>query len=202
MGRMLVLIAIAGCSFRSPGGSTAGGDAQGADDADAIDAAKVDAAGFDPATCPAGYDVKLPSFPRAKYRIITSNAVYQSQYTQCTVTGTSHLVALETAAEVGELGAALQLVPSPTNGWFYAGAMQKPGQLTTDVEWSWLIGGAVTPALWGLFNTLQQPNDADGLEDDTENFAVIDRAQLKLLDVTGATGYGAVCECDGKAIVP
>jgi hypothetical protein len=196
----LLMIALAGCGFRSPGGGTAAGDAAGDDTA--IDAA-VDATAFDPGTCPPSYDVKLPSFPQAKYRIITSDAVLRSQHTQCTVAGKSHLIALETAAELAELAVVLgQVASPPTNGWYYVGAVQKPEQDAPGAEWSWLIGGAVLPALWGIYQMAQQPNDDDGSEDDTENLAVIDRGQFKLLDVRGTSGYGAVCECDGMSIVP
>ena len=209
----LLVIAMAGCGFRSPGSSKPGVDAavddlDAAVDADAnpdVDAAvKIDApAGFDPATCPPSYDVTLPGFPQARYRIITGNAVFQSQHTACTVAGLSHLVALETALELTELGTVLlPLTGPPTNGWYYVGAVQRPGQTAPDAEWFWLVGGTVSSAAWGLFTTVVQPNDADDSEDNSENLAVIDRAQGKLLDVTGTNGYGAVCECDGKSIIP
>src|SRR5262245_1231120 len=92
-----LVIAIAGCGFRSPDASKPDTDADITADADVDAAVDVDAAGFDPAACPSGYDVILPGFPRAKYRIITTNAVLKSQNTQCTVAGLSHLVVFETA---------------------------------------------------------------------------------------------------------
>jgi len=200
----LLVIAMAGCGFRSPGSSKPGVDAA-VDDLDAaVDAAAdIDAVGFDPASCPPSYDVTLPSFSHARYRIIATNAVLRSQQTACTVAGLSHLVALETALELTELGTVLlPLTGPPTNGWYYVGAVQRPGQVATADEWSWLVGGFVSPAAWGLFGALVQPNDFVTGEAATENLAVIDRAQGKLLDVTGTNGYGAVCECDGKSIIP
>src|SRR5262245_27006634 len=193
MHRALLWIAMAGCGFPSPGSP------RDADD-NPRDTKDLDASGdggFDPGTCPTNYTVTLPSFPGVKYRLISGNAVFQSQRTACG-SAITHLVAIETLLELTELGVALVEVPAPTRGWFYIGAVQRRDALATDASWLWLIGGDVDPTFWGAFETTLQPNDDDGTEDDAENLAVIDALQVKLIDVNGTTGYGAVCECDGK----
>jgi hypothetical protein len=208
--RGVLFAVLGGCSFSSKAGvvvdsATSDAATDGASTVDGRPSSDAmigtDAALFDPSTCPSTFTTQLPSFPAARYRILTSNAVFASHHGTCKAAELTHLVVLDTQQELAELWAVLPAGSPPTNGWYFAGGVQTANQPATDAAWRWLTGGAVDPVQWGVFNNMPQPNDADGVENNVENIAIFDTAQGKLIDGTGMNGYGAVCECDGKAIL-
>ncbi|HEX8107109.1 MAG TPA: hypothetical protein VF516_05235 [Kofleriaceae bacterium] len=63
--------------------------------------------------------------------------------------------------------------------------------------WLWLDGTAVTGGWGGV-----EPNDGDGRENKSEQFARIEKSKPYLQDFTGSGNDSALCECDGKPIAP
>jgi hypothetical protein len=86
----------------------------------------------------------------------------------------------------------------PTYRWYYVGGVQKRGQSTAAAEWWWLTGGAIPLSMWAS----QEPNDYNPGENNQENVVVFDSDVTGMVDVSGMSGYGAVCECDGKSHDP
>ena len=199
---------LAACSFElrpSTGGSDALLDA-------AIDApidAAIDAPGdapidaphvFDPATdCPGSYPIALAG-QTSRYRIITAGNPAWVQGIDCSndLAGSTHLAAIDTAAE---LTAVMVQVNATTSlpggqGCAYVGGVQLRNQATDSAGWLSITGGALLPS-WDP----GEPNDGgDNSENSAENFAMLERTRTSLIDVSGTSSFGAVCECDGKPI--
>jgi len=167
----------------------------GFDDVSIVDLSGDAASDGTPVICPATYDVVLDG-STSRYRIITSPAVFRTHHATCNqdLPGATHLVALETAGEVNALGARL----ATDTATYYVGAVQAPNQAATDVAWSVFTGGPLPSGLWSSGQPDDSPNPGENNED---NLAAIDSTHL-LLDAGGTLFYGAVCECDGKAIDP
>jgi len=158
--------------------------------------------------CPESYAVTLPG-STSKYRPIVSNDNFWMHDDACNkdAPGDTHLAVIDSTAELAALTTVLEgSVTQPTNSWYLVGCVQAPGQSTPTAMWNWFSGATVpiNTNIWGIYNSAQQPNDGDGIEDDVENLCILQSSQGKLLDGTGrnALGYGAVCECDGIATDP
>lgn len=156
----------------------------------------VDAVTTDSAGCPSGYQVSLAS-STSRYRVTSEDKLMRVHHDACkadSIVGT-HLVALDDVQEMAELAAVLKTVQAPTLGRFYVGAVQLPGSSTVAVGWIDITGRLHDPALWRL----GEPDDLDDTENAMEQLAVINSSD-QLLDVSGGTAYGAVCECDGLPV--
>ncbi|MBA3818131.1 MAG: hypothetical protein H0X17_04520 [Deltaproteobacteria bacterium] len=150
----------------------------------------------DGAACPPTYQVSLAS-STSRYRVTSVDQLISAHHALCKAdsnTGT-HLVALNDQQEMTELDLMLQTVPAPALGRFYVGMVQLPGSSTLAAGWVDITGRSLDPTLWNV----GEPDDLDDTENALEQFAVIDSSG-RLLDVAGATSYGAVCECDGLPV--
>ena len=164
-----------------------------------VDDASLDDANLDDAlrvTCPPSYTVTLPS-TASRYLVTTTTLLLTDHHTLCAqhLPGATHLVALDSLTELMELDAVLQLSPPPPLGRYYVGAIQRESQPAVDASWLTYTGEPVLPELWRS----GEPNDLDDVEDGAESNAVVDD-NGRLVDVSGTQAYGAVCECDGRAI--
>jgi hypothetical protein len=163
-----------------------------------VAAAKPDAkpdAAFDPATCPSGYGVTLPS-STSKYRLIATTATISVHHADCKddLAGATHLIALQTAAEATELGNAV--AGSSVRVW--VGLIQKPTATTPSTDWFVLTGEMLPANLWDV----AEPEDAGGGENGAEQIAFVEPATRKLKDDNSGKTYHAMCECDGRPIDP
>lgn len=160
---------------------------------------------FDPAasdagpttSCPETYTVTLPS-TGSRYRVTASVGLPADHQAQCAqdLPGATHLVVLDTFTEMNELDAVLQASPAPPRDRYYVGAIQRAAQSTLDAGWLLYTGEPVPPELWST----GEPDDLDDVEDGLESDAVM--ALGRLVDVSGTSEYGAVCECDGRMLAP
>jgi hypothetical protein len=185
---------LAGCSF-DPRLGIGDAPAAGSDDAGLL---PIEAA-VDP--CPT-YAISING---SKYRILDTNAPFWTHDITCEndVAGKTHLAVFDTQVEMSLLNGLLaNHQPKPTNGWYFVGAVQTRNSNSPSANWSWFTNLGITTEYWGVFASVPQPNDSDGLESNSENLAVLDTTQGRLLDVSGTTGYGALCECDGHASDP
>jgi hypothetical protein len=162
------------------------------------EAAPVPDAGFDAASCPASYGVTLPG-SGSRYRLIPDGgpAWMQSDACAADLAGATHLVVLESAAELNGATALVAAPPAPLAGnAIWVGAVQQTTATLPAARWLRLDGSAVTG--WGGI----EPNDRDGRENQEEQFARIEKGKLYLQDSAGTGNNGALCECDGKPIAP
>lgn len=154
--------------------------------------------GFDVASCPASYGVTLPG-SGSRYRLIPDGAPAWMQSDACAadLAGATHLVVLESTAELHGAAALVAAPPAPLAGnAIWVGAVQQTTATLPAAEWLWLDGSAVT-GFGGI-----EPNDRDGRENQEEQFARIEKGKLYLQDSAGTSNNGALCECDGKPIAP
>jgi len=191
---------VAGCGFQSqpaeldgvPGvvdASPGTGPADGPD-ADATPGP------FDYARCPASYtndDLPGPS----RYRLIPDGHRAWEQSDACNgdLSGATHLVILETAAEVSRVAA---LVDQPRMGIAHSAVWVGGVQRATATQpgAAWLgFDGAPLIDLWDD----GEPNDDghSGEADHREQFAMIEHHNTALEDTDGRIAAGALCECDG-----
>lgn len=149
-------------------------------------------AGFNPAVCPAGYTITLPSAPQSRYRLINTAAPLSTQHANCKndLVDATHLVAMQTAMEFTELGNAVASSPFRV----YTGAVQLPTGMTTTDMWFLLTGEMLPANLWDA----AEPEDTDGSENQQEQFAFIEPTTRKLRDGNTVASYYAMCECDGR----
>jgi len=149
---------------------------------------------FTLAMCPASYTITVTGID-SRYRLITGAALIKAQHADCKddVPGATHLAAFQTAGETA--GVAAAVTSSPIR--MFVGAVQNGGGGLA-ANW-FVVTGEPLPS--GLWNSME-PNDADGIENGSEQFGLIDPMTDKLHDEDSVTTNGAVCECDGRAIDP
>jgi hypothetical protein len=198
---------LAGCGFSPQAGSSVDARAQVHDDAplQGVDAHVVQApdakvwldatasAPFDVTACPAEYtNTTISASPNSRYKLVTTLRKLADQLPLCDVDhpGWTHLFVPDTLLEA-------QQITSHMSSIFYVGVVQPKDQATVTANWVLYTGETVPSVLWSA----GQPNDnADGVENNEQNFAAIETTSGTLNDVDSSYLFAAVCECDGKAI--
>jgi hypothetical protein len=217
----LAPLLLAACSF-TPASAVLDGAGPGSDAASAgADAADADAgtgpgaadapltdAPIGPAPdaivglCPIGYEA-VPGLP-SRYRWIEDKRTMGEQHRDCAddLPGQTHLAILDTAGERAVLSAL------HVGSWTWVGLVQLPGQSSASAGWRWLDDTMLNTTLapWADFpNVNREPNDDEGFglvfETNEENAAVLDAVD-GLVDVRFSNVERAICECDGRGIVP
>lgn len=172
----------------------------GAGDADA--GTDVDAsAGPDAARCPASYDLPLPG--PSRYRLIPIAARAWEHSDACANDGPgTHLVILETAAEVDSIQALLQQPPTPIMAdGVWVGGVQLNTATKNDEAW---LGFDGHPLLvdWYMGDYIEPNNGGVDMDADkhVEQFASIVTGKYPGLNDSDGTmsTKGALCECDGQ----
>lgn len=111
--------------------------------------------------------------------------------------GATHLVAIDTLAEVDQLELAITAAGSINNNKAWIGGVQPRDQLQPIDGWLSVTGGPLLSA-WDD----SEPNDTGGNEGNGEHHAGIERDREGVVDFPTDGDQGAVCECDGKPIDP
>ena len=144
--------------------------------------------------CPASY----VAVGGSRYRFLIEAAGFAAHSATCNadLAGSTHLAAIDDAAELSTIAAALEEI-GPTTPTHFIGGIQRSDQSAPDAGWLSFTGGAL-PVLWSA----GQPNDTDGAEDNREQVAHINLMTGGLHDSPVAFLAGAICECDGRPIDP
>ncbi len=162
------------------------------------DAMEIDAPPFDTSTCPAKFDITLPSVPNAKFYMDIGQGNYGVVATRCLaeLAGATHPANVHSAQTVTEIAALFNL-GGPA--WIFVGVLQDPTVTTPIGGWINFDGSAFDATLWSTANPVQ-PDDANGTEADH-------REQVGAVAYTGDLGdYAAqvaiplLCACDGVPV--
>jgi len=208
--KLLVLIAasIAACGFTPQQASSIDASDPQQNDARSIDAqidlhppldAKVfldapPSIPFDVSMCPASYTTTVSSTATVShYRITgTGNAAAVEAACAADHPGWTHLLVPDVTGESGQIAAIM-----PGHVVFWLGAVQPKNQATPATGWVWASGAPVPSSAWSM----DQPNDnADGTEDNDQNFAYVDFASGTMNDSGANYSFNGVCECDGVPV--
>ncbi len=204
----LVVVLLAGCGFElRPGGAVdPTGDAAVDSPMDAPIDARIDGptapppdAPFAPATdCPAAYSISL-SGQTSRYRVLVTGRRPWEHAADCAddLVGATHLVALDSAAEIAAVQARITATTGLPGGQgsAWVGSFQPRMQANDDTGWLKITGGPITP-MWDP----GEPNDGDNTENSAENYMMMERNRQSQVDVPGDRSFGAVCECDGLPV--
>ncbi len=154
---------------------------------------------FNPASqCPPDYTTLTGQTSR--YRILLGGAKAWEHSDDCNddLPGRTHLVAIDDAAELDQVQAAVDNEGSIDSNKAWLGGVQLRDQISPGVGWLVVTGGPLITTLWDD----NEPNDTGGTEDNGENFVGIERGRTGLVDFESDDEQGAVCECDGKPVDP
>lgn len=198
--RVIGIVVLAGCGFQSQASAAdAVGPGQPIDAQVVPDAVpEVDAvASFDYARCPGSYTAALPGPTRYRVLIDGHRAWEQSDACNADLPGATHLVILETAAELHAVEDFLETASAGiARNSLWIGGVQRSTATRPDDAWLG-FDGAPLPALWAN----NEPQDGGGTENDhREQFAMLEGKHDGLSDLDGNTNSGALCECDGKPL--
>jgi hypothetical protein len=181
--RVAWIALLAGCGFQGPAFA---GETESAADA-----------GGGLARCPGGYSASLPGPTR--YRLIPDGHPAWTQSDACAadLPGATHLVVLNTVAEVSAVAALVSAPPIAIAGnAVWVGGVQAMTAMQPRDAWLGLDGGPLLDA-WGG----NEPNDrGDGEADHDEQFVKVERNKPYLTDTAGSENIAALCECDGAPI--
>lgn len=193
------IVLVAGCGFQSQAAVPDANPSGDPGDAGELLDAAPDSGGtavFDHATCPASYNVELPGPTR--YRLIVNGhrAWEQSDACNADLPGASHLVIFETVAEAEAVVAFMEPNRGIARDSIWVGAVQRPTATQPDEQWLGFDGQPLID-VWHD----NEPNDFFNNESDhQEQFALIERRRDGMIDISGSTNAGALCECDGKPL--
>jgi|GEM_PF-2239807 len=149
---------------------------------------------FDVSMCPASYISTVSSTSTvSRYRITgTGNAAWAEAACEADHPGWTHLLVAGVTGESGQIAAII-----PGHAVFWLGAVQPKNQATPATGWVWASGAPVPVNAWSA----NQPNDnADGTEDNDQNFAYVDFASGTINDSGANYSFNGVCECDGVPV--
>jgi hypothetical protein len=151
---------------------------------------------FDPAQCPASYSPLLPGSTR--YRLLTEGGGAWKQIDICNndLPGATHLVILETNAELKD---AAELLRPATNESMWVGGVQRRSATAPKEAWIGFDSAPIPDLFWAS----DQPDDTPspgGSESLCEQFAQLMFGYDGLVDNDLEAVSGALCECDGKAL--
>ena len=189
---------LAGCGFSVPGATVIDGEDSGSVAEASPEGPTSDA----PAACPASYTAV--SGAPSLYRWNTTSETFWTHNAGCDadLPGATHLAVLDTRAEALALHVySASLSPQPNLGRFYIGAVQDPSATSVSAGWIQFTGDP-TPALLWAFLGAQEPCDGVDCNETNhdEQLAVLEPAADFIIDVRGSVFYGAVCECDHRAV--
>jgi len=192
-----LLVSLGGCDVLLGLEQPLRGDAQVGDGprADVMRDMAIDAP-FDPSMCPADYSITLASTPQSRYRLIATSATISVQHADCKDdrAGATHLIATQTQNEAIDLGNAVG--SSPVRVW--VGFAQLLTATTPTADWYMLTGEMVPAAVWDG----AEPEDNGGGENGAEQVAFVEPVTHKIRDDNPTKTYYAMCECDGRPVVP
>jgi hypothetical protein len=149
---------------------------------------------FDLAMCPTNYTASLASTITASRYRVTQVGTATNLEAACAADhpGWTHLIVLDVATEGYQMAHALN--PAVV---FWVGAVQPKNQATPATGWVWFSGDPILATAWSS----QQPNDnADGVENNEQNFAYVDSFNGTMNDSAPTYTFTGVCECDGVAV--
>jgi hypothetical protein len=157
---------------------------------------------FSYAQCPASYDVALPG--PSRYRLLTVAARGWEHSDTCAqdLSGATHLVILETSAEVASIQALVDHPPATiaANG-VWVGGVQLKTATVPDESWLGFDGRPLINDSWYDISGDHEPNDSNANEaDHLEQFVSIVAGKSGLNDSDGSNARGALCECDGHPV--
>ena len=155
---------------------------------------------FNPASqCPPDYTLTLTG-QTSRYRILLGSGKAWEHSDDCNddLPGRTHLVAIDDAAELAEVEAAVENEGSIDDNKAWVGGVQLRDQVGAGIGWLLVTGGPLITSAWSP----GEPNDGGGgnLEDNEENFVGVERGRDGLIDFPTDEDQGAVCECDGKPV--
>jgi len=163
------------------------------------DDAGVDA--FASTQCPASYNVALPG--PSRYRLITTGAQAWQASDTCAqdLPGATHVVVLETTAEVASVEALVEDPPAPiAANSVWVGGVQLRTATQPGEEWIGFDGLPLIAGRWYVASNDHEPNDGDATENRLEQFVSISAGKTGLNDSDGSGSKGALCECDGHPL--
>ena len=189
---------VAACGVAACGVAGCGFQAQVATLDDTGGALPAPDASFDFASCPEGYTTVLPG--PSRYRLISTGGRAGDQSDGCNrdAPGATHLVVLDSMAEIVAVAALVDGAPdnSITHNAIWVGGVQLRSATNPADQW---LGFDDKPLIdqWAP----NEPNDGGGNEfDHGEQFVLVERGRHYLTDASGNTQSGALCECDGKPV--
>jgi hypothetical protein len=198
--RLLGIAFLVGCGFQSQAAIPDGNssiDARGPMTTDAEPDAMPGAA-FDYGRCPATYRAALPG--PSLYRLIRDGHRAWEQSDACNrdLADATHLVILETAAELASIVEFLEATKDGiAHDSLWIGGVQRPSANRPGDSWIGFDGAS----LLDIWNQGEPNDDGNSAEDDhKEQFAMIQQDHDALDDAAGGISGGALCECDGKRL--
>lgn len=163
-----------------------------------VDGAMIDAPPFDPATCPATFDLSIAALPNTRFRYELTAGNYGVVAQRCidALPGATHPANVHTVEEATQMGT---LLVAGGPAWTFVGVIQDPVAATPIAGWINFDGSAFNATLWSSAMPIQ-PDDGDGNEANHVQQAVA-------IDYLGAVGDYAhvsaiplLCACDGVPI--
>jgi hypothetical protein len=157
--------------------------------------ASIDAS-FDVSLCPASYNLNLQLPGPSRYRLIFIGQTAGIQSDDCNddLPGATHLVVLETMAEVIAIGNLVDTTTGIAGDDVWIGGVQLRNSPDPGANWLGFDGAPLIDA-WAA----GEPDDDTG-EGNNEQFVKVARTRNYLVDIEGTEPNGAVCECDGKPV--
>jgi len=164
--------------------------------------------------CPASYNVVLTGMSgmsgTSRYRLViaANNAWGHSDSCAQDQPGATHLVVLETAAELAGVQTLVDSSATALAAGIWVGGVQlrtatAPGDGWIGFDDQPLIGGSWYDGPGTNGQPDSEPNDGDGMENGLEQFVVIRPSNSQatkngLQDSQAGNSKGALCECDGN----
>jgi hypothetical protein len=163
-----------------------------------VDAPPFDVAPFDTSTCPAKFDITLPSVPNAKFYLDLTTGTYQVVAARCIaeLQGATHPANVHSAQTITEI-AALFNFGGP--GWIYVGVLQDPAATMPISGWINMDGSAFDATLWSSGPPVQ-PDDANGAEGDHAQQVAAVLYTGELGDYATTAAVPLLCACDGVPV--
>lgn len=143
--------------------------------------------------CPPSYEAMSPQTSRYRIVDVSQEAWVHNVACESDAPGLSHLAVIDTQ---GERVALLSALGTSGDYRWYVGAVQRGPAATPDAQWLWLNGSSFDANLWAEF----EPDDADGIEDGSEQFAMLQDGFTGMADFIGTNSQYALCECDGQPV--
>lgn len=150
---------------------------------------------FDVAGCPSAYAIVGQT---SRYRVISEGQKAWEHSDDCNddLPGATHLVALDTDAEVAAIQSVVEDSGNLNNNKAWVGGVQPRMQVAVGLGWLSVTGGPMITTAWEG----DEPNDGGGNEDSGENFVGYERGRTGLIDFPSGDTLGGICECDGKPV--
>lgn len=160
--------------------------------------APIDTPLFDTSTCPAKFDITLPSVPNAKFYLDVGQGNYGVVSARCIaeLPGATHPANVKSTQTITEIAALFNL-GGPA--WIYVGVLQDPAATMPIGGWINMDGTAFDATLWSSGPPVE-PDDANGVEGDHAQQAAAVLYTGKLGDYAAAAAIPLLCACDGVPV--